>query len=666
MASRPDTVGGEFAALRRATAHEAGVAGTHSGDATAPEKDVPAGPVAARGHPRLHGPELVQATSAGRHDPDGTAPMAGMGECATGPHVCHGDNECRGQGGCGYAGSDVEQIKPGDQSCNANGSCASPINVSRVSSAGPNKGKSVWKRRAQDLRGSACTTRGCRSDRRPARATRTTSCPAAASNDAAPRARPARTSASASGCGRAHFAHLEAHWPQVDWFEVISENFMDSRGRPRHVLDEIVERYPVVAHGVSLSIGSTDPLDLDYLARLKRFVDEIDAVWVSDHVCWTGVGGRQHARPPADPLHRGSRWRMSSSASGSCRSCSSARSCSRTRARYVTYVDSTMTEWEFLARMAEEADCGLLLDVNNVYVSSVNHDFDPVEYLRALPHERVVQMHLAGHTDLGTHLVDTHDRPVCDAVWELYRAGLRADRRRVDADRVGRARCRRSRRSTPRCSRRAISCRPEPGRMADDLLRTQRVDARRDHRRGRHVAGAPRSRRGRFRRAARAGASGALPARLPRAPRRLPARDPSGAATRARRRGLRRVRPGLPRGAPVAQLHADAARRALARAPRGDASRPRRPATRALARLRRRSRTPGAGVRGGLRRTRRGGPGAGLLARPSSRAAATRDAATGRVPAPAARALSRRGVPGRRATRARIRRCRRRRRRCLR
>ncbi len=222
------------------------------------------------------------------------------------------------------------------------------------------------------------------------------------------------------GLRSGHYAYLEAHWPQVDWFEVISENFMDSRGRPRHVLDEVCARYPVVAHGVSLSIGSADPLDRDYLARLKRFVDEIEPAWVSDHVCWTGVAGvNTHDLMPIPFTEE-----------------SLAHVVARVRivqdvlerplvlenpSSYVTYVASTMTEWEFLARMADEADCGLLLDVANVRVSAVNHAFDPVEYLRALPHERIVQMHLAGHDDQGAHIVDTHDRPVCDEVWELYR-----------------------------------------------------------------------------------------------------------------------------------------------------------------------------------------------------------------------------------------------------
>jgi hypothetical protein len=216
-----------------------------------------------------------------------------------------------------------------------------------------------------------------------------------------------------------HFSHILGDWPDVDWFEVISENFMDSGGRPRYVLDQIAERYPVVMHGVSLSIGSTDPLDLDYLTKLRRLADGIGARWVSDHVCWTGVAGiNTHDLLPIpfteealahvvgririvqDYLERPLVLENPSS--------------------YMQYAAATMPEWEFLGRMAEESDCGLLLDVNNVYVSSVNHDFDPVEYVTSIPHDRVVQMHLAGHTVHDTHIVDTHDGPVSRPVWELY------------------------------------------------------------------------------------------------------------------------------------------------------------------------------------------------------------------------------------------------------
>ena len=221
------------------------------------------------------------------------------------------------------------------------------------------------------------------------------------------------------GLRSVHFPFLLQQRPAVDWFEVISENFMDSGGRPRFVLDQLAERYPIVMHGVSLSIGSTDPLNIDYLHKLKALADQVRACWVSDHVCWTGIAGLnahdllpiplndttlrhvvERIRIVQDVLQRPLVLENPSS--------------------YVTFAASTMTEWEFLSRMAEEADCLLLLDVNNVYVSSVNHDFDPAEYIRSVPHDRIVQFHLAGHTDRGTHLIDTHDNHVIDPVWELY------------------------------------------------------------------------------------------------------------------------------------------------------------------------------------------------------------------------------------------------------
>jgi uncharacterized protein (UPF0276 family) len=221
------------------------------------------------------------------------------------------------------------------------------------------------------------------------------------------------------GLRSAHFEYLLENMPDVDWFEVIPENFMDSYGMPRHVLKRIAASYPVVLHSLSLSVGSTDPIDFSYLRRLDQLADETDAVWLSDHVCWTAVGGvNTHELVPI-PFNEESLAHV----------------VKRVRAAqdflerplvlenpstYVTFTGSTMSEAEFLARMADEADCGLLLDINNVYVSSVNHEFDPVEYLRALPHNRVVQMHLAGHNDAGTHVVDTHDRPVADSVWDLY------------------------------------------------------------------------------------------------------------------------------------------------------------------------------------------------------------------------------------------------------
>jgi len=226
------------------------------------------------------------------------------------------------------------------------------------------------------------------------------------------------------GLRTTHFPYILRNSPPVDWFEIITENFMDSGGRPRYVLEQIAERYPVVMHGVSMSIGSSDPLDMEYLTKLKKLADAVKPRWVSDHLCWTGVAGlNAHDLLPI-PLNEESLAHV------------------RDRVRivqdflerplvlenpstYVTFADSTMPEWEFLTRLAEDADCGLLLDVNNVFVSSFNHDFDPAEYVRGVPHRRVVQFHLAGHTDCGTHRIDTHDGEVIDPVWELYRQAHR-------------------------------------------------------------------------------------------------------------------------------------------------------------------------------------------------------------------------------------------------
>lgn len=222
------------------------------------------------------------------------------------------------------------------------------------------------------------------------------------------------------GLRSVHFPYILGTWPDVDWFEIISENFMDSRGRPRYVLDQIAERYPVVMHGVSMSIGSTDPLDVEYLRKLKRLAEEIGAVWISDHICWTGVAGiNAHDLLPIpfneDTLaHVAARVRR-------VQEVLERPLILENPSSYITFANSTLSEWEFITRLTEETGCGLLLDVNNVYVSSKNHDLDPVEFLKSLPHERVAQFHLAGHTNCQTHLIDTHDGPVIDPVWELFR-----------------------------------------------------------------------------------------------------------------------------------------------------------------------------------------------------------------------------------------------------
>ena len=222
------------------------------------------------------------------------------------------------------------------------------------------------------------------------------------------------------GLRSVHFDHILKQKPMVDWFEVISENFMDSQGRPRYVLEQIAERYPIVMHGVSLSIGSTEPLDFDYLRKLKRLARDVDARWISDHVCWTGVAGvNTHDLLPL-PYNEESLQHVIDRVS-IVQDVLERPFVLENPSSYVTFASSTMSEAEFIVRLAEEADCGLLLDINNVFVSARNHDFDPVEYLRSMPHERIVQMHLAGHTNCGTHLIDTHDGPVIDPVWELFR-----------------------------------------------------------------------------------------------------------------------------------------------------------------------------------------------------------------------------------------------------
>ncbi|WP_437205210.1 MNIO family bufferin maturase [Planctomicrobium sp. SH664] len=217
-----------------------------------------------------------------------------------------------------------------------------------------------------------------------------------------------------------HYQHILRQQPPVDWFEVISENYMFSQGRPRVVLEQIAERYPVVMHGVSLSIGSSDPLDFDYLRALKSLATAIQPCWVSDHLCWTGINGRNSHDLLPIPFNEETLQHVSERVKV-VQEFLERRLVLENPSSYVTFASSTMSEAEFLRRLAEETDCGLLLDVNNVYVSSVNHQFDPYEYIESLPHHRIVQVHLAGHTDLGTHCIDTHDGPVIDRVWELYR-----------------------------------------------------------------------------------------------------------------------------------------------------------------------------------------------------------------------------------------------------
>lgn len=221
-----------------------------------------------------------------------------------------------------------------------------------------------------------------------------------------------------------HFDAVLQQRPAVDWFEVISENFLVAGGKPRHYLHAIREHYPMAMHGVSLSVGSTDPLDYDYLRALKTLANEVQPVWMSDHLCWTAV--EQTNTHDLIPLpyteeavdHVAGRI-------GQVQEVLGRQMLIENVSSYVSYQASAMTEWEFLDEVARRADCLILFDVNNVYVSARNHGFDPQAYIDGIDPARVRQFHLAGGTDYGDLVIDTHDHPVPDPVWALYAAALR-------------------------------------------------------------------------------------------------------------------------------------------------------------------------------------------------------------------------------------------------
>ena len=226
------------------------------------------------------------------------------------------------------------------------------------------------------------------------------------------------------GLRTVHYPHVLERTARVDWFEVISENFMIAGGRPLQILEKARELAPVVLHGVSLNIGGTDPLRKDYLSELESLIRRFTPVWVSDHLCWGAIGGRfAHDLLPLPYTeeavrHVAARIRQVQDRLGR-------RILIENVSSYITYSISSMPEWVFLSAVAEEADCGILLDVNNIYVSAVNHGFSPLEYLSGVSAERVGQIHLAGHSSQGNLLIDTHDHPVPTPVWQLYREAVR-------------------------------------------------------------------------------------------------------------------------------------------------------------------------------------------------------------------------------------------------
>ena len=221
-----------------------------------------------------------------------------------------------------------------------------------------------------------------------------------------------------------HYDAILSEKPAIDWLEIISENYMVDGGKPLHYLERFRALYPMVMHGVSLSICSGDPLDREYLKRLKALASRVEPRWISDHLCWTGVAGKNlHDLMPLpyteDAVrHVAARVREVQDFLGR-------QILLENVSSYVTYTQSAMSEWEFLSAIAEAADCLILLDVNNIYVSSHNHEFDPREYLNGVPAARVRQFHLAGHSHNGNIIVDTHDHPVIGDVWALYAEALK-------------------------------------------------------------------------------------------------------------------------------------------------------------------------------------------------------------------------------------------------
>jgi uncharacterized protein len=224
-----------------------------------------------------------------------------------------------------------------------------------------------------------------------------------------------------------HYSYILDNKPDIGWFEAISENYMGfqelTEGRPLEILRKVRALYPIVLHGVSLSIGSTDELNFDYLRSLKRLIEEIEPAWVSDHFCWTGVNGENlHDLMPLPYTQE--------TVSHLVERIDQVQNFLKRQfvfenvSAYLSFSHSEMTEWQFLSEVSQKSGCGLLLDVNNVYVSSINQNFNAAEFIHGIPADKIQQIHLAGHLMTGHGLIDTHDRPVIDEVWNLYRQTL--------------------------------------------------------------------------------------------------------------------------------------------------------------------------------------------------------------------------------------------------
>lgn len=217
-----------------------------------------------------------------------------------------------------------------------------------------------------------------------------------------------------------HYGHILAERPPMDFFEIISENFMVEGGKPLYHLEKVMDHYPLILHGVSLAIGGPEAPSREYLQKLKRLVRKVEPAWLSDHFCWGGIPGRDLH----DLLPLPYTWQAISRVVERARQVQDFLEVPfalENTSSYMEYRDSEMTEWQFISEVCEQANIGLMFDVNNVFVSSFNHGFDPMTFINNVPHERIVQIHVAGHTNLGKYIIDTHRGPIIDPVWDLYR-----------------------------------------------------------------------------------------------------------------------------------------------------------------------------------------------------------------------------------------------------